>query len=463
MINQKLRAAREKNLWTMADAAAAVGVSEQTWSRWENGARKPHISTLKMLCEAFSATPGELGFGHLVYQSTVEISPTWLGTKPILVTPVTSSVDMFEIGLMALIMAQQQNHWTVEDLQSHIEQTLRELDAMTIEKPDQGGISRRQALGFFAGLPIAIMGATQMAPSSASSLTPEEVLPLYASGIPACWRLYFAGGLAEVRRVLPDYITQTVSIVQRSPKYQQVAASLASKAYQLEYLLALQRQDFGNALTQARLAFQYADLADDNNLRLASLVRQGNVFFALKRPLQCVQKYSEAIQYNKGTSSLLLGQAYIGLAEAQARMGLAQEAQYSHGLALDTFPGVPEDDPQYEYTHFNHFTLANFRGLMYLRLEQPQEAWQVFTQADKIIPQGLVPRRVELLSRQAATSLELGDLEQTSTYLEKATIAALKLGSELRFSENDDTYLQIQARWPSEKRVKALGELFQRK
>ncbi|MGH2479494.1 MAG: hypothetical protein ACRDHW_07570 [Ktedonobacteraceae bacterium] len=331
---------------------------------------------------------------------------------------------------------------------------------MTTEKRDQGGVTRRQALSFMAGLPIAVLGTTHIDQSS-SSLAAEEVLPLYTSSIPACWQLYFSGGLAGVERVLPDYITQMVSLVQRMPKHRQTAASLASKAYQLEYLLALQHQDFGNALKQARLAFQYADLADDNNLRMAALFRQGNVFFALKRPLQCAQKCQEAIQYSQGTSPLLLGQAYIGLAEAQARMGLNQEARRSQGLALEIFPHVPESDSQYDYTHFNHFTLANFRGLMYLQLEQPQEAWQIFTQVDKVIPQGLIPQRVELLTRQATTSLELGDLEQTSVYMEAATLAAQKLGSDLRLNENVETYLLAQAKWPQEKRVKALAELFQ--
>jgi hypothetical protein len=144
------------------------------------------------------------------------------------------------------------------------------------------------------------------------------------------------------------------------------------------------------------------------------------------------------------------------------RMGLEQEAKRAYGLALDTFPAIPEDDSQYEYTHFNHFTLANFQGLMHIQLGQPREAWQIFTQIDKVIPQGLIPQRVELLSRQAAASLELDDLEQTCAFLETATTSALELGSDLRYSENCETYLQAQAKWKGEKKVKALAELFQR-
>jgi hypothetical protein len=142
-------------------------------------------------------------------------------------------------------------------------------------------------------------------------------------------------------------------------------------------------------------------------------------------------------------------------------MGFEQEAKRAQGLALDTFPDIPEDDNQYEYTHFNRFTLTNFQGLMFLQLGQPQDAWRVFSEVEKVTPQGLVPQRVELLSRQAATSLGLGDLEQTCAYLETATTSALALGSDLRYSENCETYLDAQAKRPHEKRLKPLAELFQ--
>lgn len=458
MPNKKLRTARDKKLWTMADAAEAIGVSVQTYGRWEKGATTPHISTLKLMCKAFEASPEELGFEHVVSQWVVETSPARLSGSLSLVTPATSAVDMLEIGVLALLMARQQHAWTMEDLRMQTERAFGEFDTMATQQSDQDGVSRRQALGFLASLPLAMMGATRIAGNS--SLTAEDILPFYASSIPACWRLYFTGGRNEVERVLPGYITQMVSVVQRSPAHLKPASALASQAYQLEYLIALQRQDFGNALTQARLATQYANLSGDENLRLVSLVRQGNVFFALKRPLQCAQKYEEAIQGCNDPSPLLLGQAYIGLAEAQARLGLTQEARQSEEAAIALFPGHPESDSQYEYTHFNHFTLANFQGLMHLQLGQPQDAWHIFAQVDKATPQGLVPQRVELLSRQATVSLALGDLEQTHTYLRVATEAALELGSDLRYTENNETFLQVQAKWPQEKRVKELAELF---
>lgn len=82
-------------------------------------------------------------------------------------------------------------------------------------------------------------------------------------------------------------------------------------------------------------------------------------------------------------------------------------------------------------------------------------------QIDKWVPTTIVPRRVELMNRQADTSLKLGDMEQACTYVELAATSALQLGSDLRFSEASETYQQMQLTWPHERRIKGLAELFQ--
>lgn len=460
MVNQKLKAAREKKLWTMTHAAAAVGVSTLTWSRWEKGTRQPHLSTLKMLCETFEASPEELGFGHLVSQSTVEISLTKSETRPLLVMPATSAVDLFEIGLMALTMAQRQRHWTTEELQAQTESALKEFDAkMAEQQHNQDGISRRQALGIIASLPIAMIGATQGGNAS-SSLAVEDTLPLYASSVPACWRLYFDGGIAEVERVLPDYLAQLVAVAQQSAAYQKMAALLASQAYQLSWLLALQHQDFSGAITATKQAFRYGDLANDNQLRVSSLVRQAHVYFHLRRPLQQFQLHQKALQYNEGISQLLQGWLYVVLAESQAHLGQVQEAMRSLGQASDAFPDHPEEDPNFSYVPVDHFFFANHAALAYLHMSQPVQAWDTLARIEKTVPAAFVPRRAELLCRQASASFHLGDLEQACTYVEHAGTAALQLGSDLRYSEACETYQQMQLKWPHEPKIKSLEAIF---
>jgi tetratricopeptide (TPR) repeat protein len=320
--------------------------------------------------------------------------------------------------------------------------------------------TRREALEFLIDFPLALTSLHAIEERNVPLLI-EEVLPPYITALPACWRLYFDGGMTEVERVLPTYLSQLSTLAEQPSRYQQLAASSASQAYQLSWLLALQHQDFGTALTAIKQAFHYGDRAEDNHLRLASLVRQAHVFFHLKRPTQQLQLHEKAISFSSGVSPLLQGWLYVVLAESQAHLGQESKAKQSLSLARDLFPEHPEDDPHFSYVPVDHFCFANHEVLTQLHLNQPKQAWEKLTRIEKDIPTAIVPRRVELQNRQADASLELGEMEQTCLYVELAGISALQLGSHLRYNEACQTYQQAQLKWPHERRVKALAELFQ--
>jgi tetratricopeptide (TPR) repeat protein len=319
--------------------------------------------------------------------------------------------------------------------------------------------TRREALEFLVGLPLALMSLNSIK-SEKSVLLAEEVLPSYVTAIPACWRLYFDGGLATVEQVLPGYLVQLSTLAQQASSYQRLAASAASQAYQLSWLLALQHQDFGSALSAIKQAFHYGDIADDNHLRLASLVRQAHIFFHLKRPIQQLQLHEKALQYSNSVSPLLRGWLYVVLAESQAHLGQEDEARHSLSLARDLFPEHPEDDPHFSYVPVDGFFFTNHEVLTQLHLNQPKQALERLSHIDKDVPTTVVPRRVELLNRKAEASLKLGDMEQTCVQVEAAGTFALQLGSDLRYSEACETFQQVQIKWPRERRVKALAELF---
>lgn len=65
-MNRMLRQARLRRVWTIKQASVHVGVSFQTYIRWELGTQVPHLSSLAQLCEAFNMDPEELGYGDLV-------------------------------------------------------------------------------------------------------------------------------------------------------------------------------------------------------------------------------------------------------------------------------------------------------------------------------------------------------------------------------------------------------------
>ena len=444
-MNKKLYTARKQRHWSQEEAAERCEVSRTTYIRWEQDGQYPRGYNLAKACEAFNMTPEDLGFTDtFIEEPVVQRMPEIVEVKTTMLVPVISLT--------------QQPLAPFDELYEGIEQTLRRIDMMG-KQQGQDNVSRRETIKLLMAIPAATFGLTQA--DKLPMLHEDEIVSLCSVNIPLAWRLYFAGGLADVKQLLPTYIAQLSNIALKPTRYGKQAAALASQAYQLGYLVALQNQDYGTALAQAQYAFHHAEIAGDTNLQVASLIRQGNLYHTLKRPIQTLQKYQTALQYSNSSSPLLKGQAYIGLAEAYASSHQEQQALRYKGLAKDTFPEMPEDDIHFAYTHFNHFTLTNFEGLMYLHLDQPQQAWASFDEISKAIPTTLIPQRVELLSRQATTAVALKDMTQSCTLVEQAATSALKIGSNLRYNEASETYENMRTLWPNETKVKSLAELFQ--
>ncbi len=370
-----------------------------------------------------------------------------------------TAIEVIETSLLLSAVRRPLPEGTIGSLAGLLKQFESAIRSGLGEEQRQNGerLSRRQMISLLMSVVAAAFGLTRT--SNVPLLHKEEVLSLCTAHVPLAWQLYFAGGIQEVTQTLPDYLTQLSALAQAPSKHQFAAANLATQAYQLDWLLALQQQNFGKALASIKQAFQYSEIAGDNNLRASSLIREAHIFFHLKRPIQQMQLHQQAMRYSDNLSSLLRGWLYIVLAESHARLRQEREARHFLGLAYDTFPDQPELDPHFSYVPVNHFTLANHTALAYLHLSQPKQAWEALAQVDKILPVTLNPKRVELSSRQAAVSFALGDLEQTCSYFEVAAVSARELGSDLRYNEVCETYEQMQIAWPHESRVKALGEL----
>ncbi|WP_161977290.1 helix-turn-helix domain-containing protein [Dictyobacter kobayashii] len=57
-----LKSARVKRAWTPEFVSEQVGVSRNTYIRWESGAQMPRQASLNALCKVFALSPAELGF-----------------------------------------------------------------------------------------------------------------------------------------------------------------------------------------------------------------------------------------------------------------------------------------------------------------------------------------------------------------------------------------------------------------
>src|SRR5579884_3272302 len=61
-----LKTARLQKSWTPEFVSKKVGVSLNTYIRWESGMQTPRHTSLRALCSIFEMSPAELGFEELV-------------------------------------------------------------------------------------------------------------------------------------------------------------------------------------------------------------------------------------------------------------------------------------------------------------------------------------------------------------------------------------------------------------
>lgn len=446
--NEKLRRARLEKRWSVTTASRHVGVSTNTFSRWEQGVQIPQLTTLNQLLEAFDRSAEELGFGFVISPQ----AHTRHRSGPL------ESMQEEPPGPAILEAEEDEVQYAASAGYSMQPQKPPHMQSLASAQAEEEQLSRRQVIAALIGAPAAAFCTRQG--DTLSLLRAEEILSVCASHVPLCWQLYFEGGQLEVERVLPDYILQVATLARYPSPYQQRAASLLSQAYQLSSLLATQRQNYGAALLSARQAFFYGEVARDLSLQLASCVRQALVHFYMKRPRQRLQAYQHALQLAPCSSPLLQGRTYIGLAEVLSRLGDEHESWRFLELAQQAFPARAEDDPNFAYTHFSQTSLAGLEGIMHLNLNQPEPALRAFERVEHVVPMGTVPTRLELTVRQAAASFALGELEQTCHCLRIAIPMARDLGSYLRVDESYEIYERMLEIWGEEPRVRELDELF---
>jgi tetratricopeptide (TPR) repeat protein/DNA-binding XRE family transcriptional regulator len=460
--NEQLETARMHKRWSVNVASEKVGVSVNTFNRWERGLQVPQLSTLDMVCRAFDMSPEELGFAQALIakrrakqQEREKVEPaTSSASLPALPIPPTGNIhDSMTITTLSLCKT------SVEQVERSLEQsgqTDNEEDGRDDDMVKE--LSRRRAITTLLGTPVSVFGLVQG--GSSKLLHPAEIISLCEASIPLAWRLYFEGGLDEVNQTLPGYLTQLTKLAKEPSHYQRRATILASQGYQLASLLASQYQNFGTAANCATQALTFADQVADPHLQTASLIRQALVYFYLKRPQQRLRAYELAAQRSQKASALLQGRTHIGLSETYGCLGHEQKARQHLDLAYRTFPEHCEEDLAFSYTHFNHSSLLGHEGIMYLNLNYPQRAWENFAQMDKELPKTLVPDRIELTIRQAMASYNLGERDQSCHYVEAAVRSSLMVGNQLRYDEAYAIYEKVLQRWSKEGKVKELSALF---
>jgi len=134
------------------------------------------------------------------------------------------------------------------------------------------------------------------------------------------------------------------------------------------------------------------------------------------------------------------------------------------GLAYENFPINPKDDPAYPYLRSGRYSLFVFGDAQSrLLLRQPKEADKALVAVRKETsePEFEPITRVDFLYYQAEAQTQQGELEPSIATLTEGATLAKRLGSRLYFNKLAVSYQQLEEKWPHEKRVHELEELFQ--
>ncbi len=172
--NEKLKYYRELRGWSQPKLAEALGTNFETISRWENGTSRPNHTYREKLCRLFDKDAVELGLiepleppelshtlpsfppaqmplpdasitrksalDHINGESLAEIDEQRDGSayssyasvpQKHLITP---AVGMFSIGIAALLMAQDQYQWTLDELLYNTEREMKRLDDVSFRR-----------------------------------------------------------------------------------------------------------------------------------------------------------------------------------------------------------------------------------------------------------------------------------------------------------------------------------------
>jgi transcriptional regulator with XRE-family HTH domain len=200
MVNQKLKAARVRKLWSQADGAEKVGVSVITYGRWENSAQKPYLKLLKQLCEAFEMSPEELGFDAIA------------GTAKEAVAIVRSEAEIQAIHTTPLIILTSAQIATLLDFLHLGDDEMAHFNA-----------ERRAALLEMLGIASAVTFAPliqngpweQFAPEVKTVTIDEKILEEFERLTFICWRLLRGNDMASVEFLLPKFFQKFPSLVQQ--------------------------------------------------------------------------------------------------------------------------------------------------------------------------------------------------------------------------------------------------------
>ncbi|WP_069803215.1 hypothetical protein [Thermogemmatispora onikobensis] len=345
------------------------------------------------------------------------------------------------------------------------------------EGEGEGGrrLPRRQALLLLAGMPQVLLGLGSGGggwgwewEGMKEGRVREEVLPVVAGSITACWHLLNEGELEAVERTVGSYLPLLRRWAYEPSGVQREAAYLAAQACLLYSLVEHHRLRFQQRWRLTQEAVVLSRLSAHRLLLVETLTELGVASYWCGLPAQMLEAYLEAESLMEPLPALSKNIVLRGLARAYAQQGQEREAlkMLSAARLYAVEDSYTEETPIFLAAQEGYHMHMLYAGFVHLELgrygrmlEHCRSAEQALGELDGWRRPVPVRLRLEIVNRRGEAAIGRGELEEYVSYTVEGAEGARRLGSGKRRQELVSNWKRALERWPGEKRVRELGEL----
>ncbi|HEU5376238.1 MAG TPA: hypothetical protein VFV38_12405, partial [Ktedonobacteraceae bacterium] len=277
--------------------------------------------------------------------------------------------------------------------------------------------------------------------------------------IETCWQFCNAGRMQLAEHILASFLPEVLDRASFQPE----AARLASQALRLKSILLAHQLHLSSMLPLCQQSVAYAQTTHDPDILSAALNGLAVAFKYNRQSLRSFEAYEAALRISERATPLLRSRVYAGAASIFASKGLRQDAFRLIGLAYEQFPDHPEHDPAFFSADHGRYMLAYYEGLVYLALEQPEDALQAFDRYHQDATAQPIPERnrLEILNQRGRAAILSGDLDSYIACLEEGVTGAVALQSQKRLDEALEIFSeQMPHAWLKEPAIVQLQERF---
>jgi transcriptional regulator with XRE-family HTH domain len=440
--NYKLQAVRDRKVWTLEEAAEAIGVDVQTFWRWENSVHRPRQYALRKLIQVFGVPAEELGFGrspgtvdHTQPAEEMEQDEALPPTAPPART-LDSSIITLTPGQVDAFLALLEDETTMKRFDPAKRETLRTLRALFRDAALAGSVislfgERLKQEISTDPEPWERLAVAHAKPLALNKATLNRFVHLLGE----CWEPSNQNELEASEGILSSFLPKMLALAPRD--VDSSIAYIASQGLRLHSVLVHHRSRGSQKILICQQAVDYALHAHDANTLVTALIELAAAFKFEGQFEQRLSTLQEALGYSVQASPLVQSRAYSNTASALAESGRIQEAQLYMQLAQDIFPDDPSNDPGFALADSSIFTLSYHAGKVYACAGKSAEAFDAFELYKRRALDINIPERIrlEIVNAQSRTAIQANDLERYAHCFEEALIGAVTLGSKKRFDE----------------------------